>query len=64
MDEIDGYIGQGIIVGGMIPKLRCCETAIKKGVRSAHIIDGRVAHSILIEMFTAGGIGTMIDNTL
>ncbi|MBO4391940.1 MAG: acetylglutamate kinase [Clostridia bacterium] len=63
-DEIDGYIKQGIIVGGMIPKLRCCETAIRKGVHSAHIIDGRVAHSILIEMFTPGGIGTMIDNTL
>ena len=64
MHEIDEYIEKGIIVGGMIPKLRCCETAIKSGVHSAHIIDGRVAHSILIEMFTSGGIGTMIDNTL
>jgi acetylglutamate kinase len=64
MNEIDEYIEKGVIVGGMIPKLRCCETAINSGVHSAHIIDGRVAHSILIEMFTSGGIGTMIDNTL
>lgn len=63
MNEIDEYISRKIIVGGMIPKLRCCETAINNGVRSAHIIDGRVAHSILIELFTDGGIGTMIDNT-
>ena len=64
LDEIDEYISREIIVGGMIPKLRCCETAIKNGVRSAHIIDGRVAHSILIEMFTSGGIGTMIDSSI
>ncbi len=64
VDEINEYISKGIIVGGMIPKLRCCETAIKTGVNSAHIIDGRVAHSILIEMFTDGGIGTMIDRKL
>ena len=64
LNEIDEYISRGIIVGGMIPKLRCCETAINSGVRTAHIIDGRVAHSILIELFTDGGIGTMIDRTL
>ena len=59
-DEIDGYIEKGYVVGGMIPKIRCCEDALKDGVNSAHILDGRVPHSILIEMFTDGGIGTML----
>ena len=60
IDEIDGYIEKGYVVGGMIPKIRCCEDALKDGVNSAHILDGRVPHSILIEMFTDGGIGTML----
>ena len=60
IDEIDGYIEKGFVVGGMIPKIKCCEDALKEGVHSAHILDGRVPHSILIEMFTDGGIGTML----
>ena len=60
VDEIDGYIEKGYVVGGMIPKIKCCEDALKDGVHSAHILDGRVPHSILIEMFTDGGIGTML----
>lgn len=60
IDEVDGYIRKGYVVGGMIPKIQCCVTALGEGVNSAHILDGRVQHSILIEMFTDGGIGTMI----
>ena len=58
------YIGSlkatGVIAGGMIPKIDCCETALKGGVPRTHIIDGRVPHSLLIEMFSDRGIGTMI----
>ena len=50
----------GMIAGGMIPKIDCCETALKGGVPRTHIIDGRVPHSLLIEMFSDRGIGTMI----
>lgn len=50
----------GIISGGMIPKIECCETALNGGVPRTHIIDGRVPHSLLIEMFSDRGIGTMI----
>ncbi|MBQ4243377.1 MAG: acetylglutamate kinase [Clostridia bacterium] len=50
---------EGIIAGGMIPKVECCTEAIRRGVKKVFIIDGRVPHSILIEMFTNAGIGTM-----
>ncbi len=50
---------QGIISGGMIPKIDCCADAVRRGVKRAHIIDGREPHSILIELFTDEGIGTM-----
>ena len=50
---------QGIISGGMIPKIDCCVEAVRRGVRRTHIIDGRIPHSILIEMLTDEGIGTM-----
>lgn len=50
----------GIIAGGMIPKIDCCLTALEGGVSRTHIIDGRVPHSLLIEMFSDRGIGTMI----
>ena len=49
----------GIITGGMIPKIDCCVEAVRRGVRRTHIIDGRIPHSILIEMLTDEGIGTM-----
>ena len=49
----------GIISGGMIPKIDCCVEAVRRGVRRTHIIDGRIPHSILIEMLTDSGIGTM-----
>lgn len=51
---------EGVIGGGMIPKIDCCVDAVRRGVGRAHIIDGRIAHSILIELFTDEGIGTML----
>jgi acetylglutamate kinase len=51
---------QGIIAGGMLPKIDCCADAIAGGVRRTHILDGRIPHSILIEMLTDEGAGTMI----
>ena len=53
-----GMLASGSVTGGMIPKLRCCAEAVGEGVRKAHIIDGRVPHSVLLELFTDGGIGT------
>jgi acetylglutamate kinase len=53
-------IGEGTVQGGMIPKLECCAGAVSQGVRSAHIIDGRVAHALLLEIFTDGGVGTLV----
>ena len=60
MEEVEGLIKDGTIAGGMIPKIECCMTACKGGVPRTHIIDGRVPHSLLIEMFSDRGIGTMI----
>jgi acetylglutamate kinase len=59
LGEVDGLIGQGVISGGMIPKVQSCELAVRKGVKKAFMIDGRIPHSILIEMFSDEGIGTM-----
>ncbi|WP_417326165.1 acetylglutamate kinase [Halarcobacter sp.] len=57
-DDVDGYKADGTIAGGMIPKVDSCVDAIYNGVNKAHIIDGRVEHSILLELFTSDGIGT------
>lgn len=58
-DEIHGLIDNGTISGGMIPKVLGCSEAIEKGVKRVHIIDGRILHSILLEIFTDTGTGTM-----
>jgi len=58
--DIEGLMVQNIIEGGMIPKVECCVDAINGGVRRTHILDGRIPHSILIEMLTDEGAGTMI----
>ncbi|MDR0490059.1 MAG: acetylglutamate kinase [Oscillospiraceae bacterium] len=58
--EIEGLIKRNIIADGMIPKVECCAEAIAGGVRRTHILDGRIHHSILIEMLTNEGAGTMI----
>ncbi len=57
-DEVESYKENGTIAGGMIPKVDSCIDAIYNGVNKAHIIDGRVEHSILLELFTSDGIGT------
>ena len=59
-DEVEDLIAQGIIKGGMIPKINCCVDAVKAGVHRTHILDGRIRHSILIEVLSQAGIGTMI----
>ena len=59
LDEVDALIQRGIVTGGMIPKVGCCVDAVKGGVKRAFIIDGRIPHSILIELMTDAGIGTM-----
>jgi len=58
--EVPGLVEQGIISGGMIPKVACCVDAVENGVRRTHILDGRIPHSILIEVLSHAGIGTMI----
>lgn len=60
VSEVPGLIEDGIITGGMIPKIETCVKAIKEGVKSCHIIDGRKKHALLLEVFTTDGIGTMI----
>ena len=58
--DVPGLVAQGIISGGMIPKLECCVDAIAGGVERVHILDGRIPHSILIELLSDEGIGTML----
>jgi acetylglutamate kinase len=58
--EVDSLIKKGIISSGMIPKTECCTDAVKGGVNKTYIIDGRVEHSVLLEIFTDAGIGTEI----
>lgn len=60
--DVDHLIETGVIYGGMIPKVGCALDAVKAGVVSAHIIDGRVPHASLIEVFTDEGLGTLISN--
>ncbi|TVZ37190.1 N-acetylglutamate kinase [Alteromonadaceae bacterium 2753L.S.0a.02] len=60
--RVDELILDGTIHGGMLPKIRCALDAVKSGVSSAHIIDGRVPHAILLEIFTNSGVGTLITN--
>ena len=60
-DEARAWIDNGTIAGGMIPKVNCCLDAVENGVGKAHIIDGRVPHAILLEMFTDEGVGTVFS---
>ena len=60
VSEVPKLRHEGIISGGMIPKIDCCVEAVRRGVGRAHIIDGRIPHSILIELFSDEGIGTML----
>ncbi len=61
--EVDKLIEDGTIYGGMLPKIGCALSAVKSGVHTAHIIDGRVEHAVLLEIFTDEGVGTLIKSS-
>jgi len=61
LETVDSLIADGTISGGMLPKIGCALDAVKAGVNSAHIIDGRVPHAVLVELFTDQGVGTLIS---
>jgi acetylglutamate kinase len=61
-DELDALMADGTIAGGMIPKVESCVRAVRGGVRRAHILDGRIPHVLLLELFTDAGIGTMVES--
>jgi acetylglutamate kinase len=58
--QVEGLIADGTIYGGMLPKINCALDAVRSGVRTSHIIDGRVEHAVLLELFTDTGVGTLI----
>ena len=60
--QVDELIADGTISGGMLPKIGCALDAVKSGVNSAHIVDGRVPHAVLLEIFTDEGVGTLIKS--
>jgi len=61
-EEARKHMAEGTIRGGMIPKVECCLACIDAGVGTTHIIDGRITHAILLEIFTDGGVGTLIGH--
>jgi len=60
LSEARQLIHEGVVAGGMTPKTECCIRALAQGVAAAHIVDGRVPHALLLEVFTDAGIGTMV----
>lgn len=60
--DLDRLVAEGVIAGGMIPKVASCTDAVRRGVRRVHMLDGRVAHALLLELFTDAGVGTMIHD--
>ena len=64
ISEIEQLKSEGVISGGMIPKVDCCIEAIREGVKNVVIMDGRVPHSILMELLTDEGAGTMVSNNV
>jgi len=58
--HVDDLIADGTVYGGMLPKIDSALTAVQGGVKSSHIIDGRIAHAVLLEILTDEGIGTLI----
>jgi acetylglutamate kinase len=62
--ELEGLVRDGVLTGGMIPKIAACVDALEHGVGSAHLLDGRVTHVLLLELFTDAGIGTMITRSI
>jgi len=62
VSDVPDLVRHGVISGGMIPKIECCVEAIRRGVNKSLILDGRIPHSILIELFSDEGIGTMFSS--
>ena len=62
VEDVEAMIVSGVVSGGMIPKARACTDAVRAGAGSAHMLDGRIPHAVLLELFTDAGIGTMITN--
>jgi acetylglutamate kinase len=60
--QIEDFIADGTISGGMLPKIQCALAAVQGGVRASHIVDGRVAHAVLLEIFSNTGVGTLITS--
>lgn len=60
-DEVNQLIEDGTISGGMLPKVQCCMAGVEAGVNNVHILDGRIAHCLILEIFTNKGIGTLIE---
>lgn len=61
VDEVKGMIDSGVISGGMIPKVQCCIAGVEAGVANVHILDGRIPHCLILEIFTKRGCGTLIE---
>jgi acetylglutamate kinase len=61
LGRVEGMVRDGVIAGGMLPKVQCAVEAVKAGVRAAHILDGRVEHAVLLDLFTDEGVGTKIS---
>ena len=64
VSQAEALIRDGTVFGGMIPKVEACMHAVESGARSAHMLDGRIPHVLLLELFTDAGIGTMITGDL
>ena len=60
LSQVPGLVKDGVIMGGMLPKVECCVEAVRSGVKNAVILDGRIPHSLLIELLSDAGIGTML----
>lgn len=60
-DELDELMTRGVVAGGMIPKVQSCVQAVRRGVRRGHILDGRIPHVLLLELFSDAGVGTMVE---
>lgn len=61
VDEVKSLIDTGVISGGMLPKVDCCIAGVEAGVQNVHILDGRIEHCLILEIFTKKGIGTLIE---
>jgi len=59
-EELDAMVASGAVAKGMVPKAAACTHAVRHGVASAHVLDGRVTHAILLELLTSEGVGTMV----